>query len=92
LGGITYTRNRPYEFSAKDLTVDHLLNEIAEAKTAVIKTLEQLQDADLDNTYPTEELGYPMTTGYFLIHLAGHLKYHTGQINYHRRFLTASNG
>jgi hypothetical protein len=28
-----------------------------------------------------------MTTGYFLVHLATHLNYHLGQINYHRRLL-----
>jgi hypothetical protein len=40
---------------------------------------------------PKETLGYPMTTSYFLMHLYGHLNWHLGQINYHRRLLTTQN-
>ncbi|WP_312822420.1 DinB family protein [Epilithonimonas sp.] len=49
--------------------------------------LDRLSQRDLEKDYPTEALGYKMTTGYFLIHLLSHLNYHLGQINYHRRLL-----
>ncbi|MEO1253486.1 MAG: DinB family protein, partial [Bacteroidota bacterium] len=41
-----------------------------------------------EELYPIEVFGYTMTESYFLIHLLGHLNYHTGQINYHRRILS----
>ena len=53
----------------------------------VSSTLEKLSDENLKKEYPTEALGYKMTTEYFLIHLLSHLSYHLGQINYHRRLL-----
>lgn len=89
LGGTTYVRNRDLEFSAKDISLQQLYEAIADARQAVRSTLQRLQPQDLEKTYPTEELGYPMTTGFFLIHLASHLNYHRGQVNYHRRQLAA---
>jgi hypothetical protein len=50
-----------------------------------------LTDASLHAQYPEEVLGYPMTTVFFLNHLFGHFGYHLGQINYHRRLITAVN-
>ena len=43
---------------------------------------------NLDRPYPIEVFGHAMTKGYFLTHLATHLNYHLGQINYHRRLLS----
>ena len=55
---------------------------------AMIKTLtEKLSDEDLAANYPLEVFGHAMTTEFFLVHLATHLNYHLGQINYHRRLL-----
>ena len=42
----------------------------------------------LDATYPEQVLGAPISTRQFLVHLAGHLNYHLGQIDYLRRTLT----
>ena len=53
----------------------------------VHSSINQLTEEDLKKEYSIEALGYPMTTEYFLIHLFGHLGYHLGQINYHRRLL-----
>jgi len=47
-----------------------------------------LKPEDLTKPYPEEVLGYSMSVQYFLIHLNGHLNYHLGQIDYHRRILT----
>ena len=87
LGGSDYKRNREYEFAAKDLPIEKLLAEIQLTKKAVLSTLAKLENGDLEKTYPQEVFGYTMTTMFFLVHLAGHLNYHLGQINYHRRLL-----
>ncbi|HED09398.1 MAG TPA: DinB family protein [Caldithrix abyssi] len=85
LGGSGYVRDRAHEFSARDMDRRQLTAEIDDTRRAVEGTLEKLAEEELDKTYPEEVLGYEMSTGYFLIHLYGHLNYHLGQINYHRR-------
>ena len=86
LGNTGYIRNRPLEFAEK-VTKINLLEKIENTQLVVIKTLESLNSDFLEKIYPEDVLGYRMTTEYFLIHLLGHLNYHLGQINYHRRIL-----
>lgn len=88
LGQSGYVRNRDAEFNTRGLSKEFLLNEIAATQSIVIKTLANLNPILLDKPYPEDVFGKPMTTGYFLIHLTGHLNYHLGQINYHRRLLS----
>ena len=87
LGGTVYVRDRDAEFASKGTTKADLLADIDAAEKSVKETLEKLSDEDFAKTYPIEVFGQPMTTGYFLTHLATHLNYHLGQINYHRRLL-----
>ena len=87
LGNTGYVRQRHEEFSAQNVPVSQLLGEIDRTKEVVSKTLDELEQADLQNNYPQEVFGAPMTIEFFLIHLTGHLGYHLGQINYHRRLL-----
>lgn len=89
LGKTGYERNRPYEFSAKGLSKEHLLEEVRRTKSAVSTTLKTMNDEQLNLPYPEDVLGYPMTTVFFLNHLFGHFGYHLGQINYHRRLIEA---
>ncbi len=87
LGDSGYIRDRDLEFSQKDIPRTELLRKVEDTIRIVIKTLDQLNEEDIQKPYPAEPLGYPMTTEYFLIHLVGHLNYHLGQVNYHRRLL-----
>lgn len=89
LGKTGYVRNRPLEFSLKDVPKTVLLQQVKETISAVDKSLDMTKDEQLNDNYPLEVFGYKMTTGYFLIHLSGHLSYHLGQVNYHRRLLDA---
>ncbi|HPG09474.1 MAG TPA: DinB family protein [Saprospiraceae bacterium] len=89
LGEIPYTRNRAYEFSATGRSKSELLDEINTTKKAVHDTLTGLDPSRLEETYPQEVFGYPMNIHYFLLHLLAHLSYHLGQVNYHRRIITA---
>jgi uncharacterized damage-inducible protein DinB len=87
LGQSGYIRNREQEFSARNISKATLLAEIEKTKGVVINSLHKLDSEKLESLYPEEVLGYPMTTSFFLIHLIGHLNYHLGQINYHRRMI-----
>ena len=87
LGNSSYIRKRDEEFERKDVKRTELLEEIKETKKVVLATLEDLTENDLEALYPVNHLKKEMTTLFFLQHLYGHLHYHLGQINYHRRLL-----
>jgi hypothetical protein len=87
LGNSGYIRNRDLEFSDTGVSLGSLLIGIDETAAVVASTLSRLSEADLEKTYPIEVFGEPLTTEFFLVHLAGHLNWHLGQINYHRRLL-----
>ncbi|MBS7230878.1 DinB family protein [Flavobacterium psychroterrae] len=85
LGKIDYIRNRPLEFSLKDIPRSELLSKIDNTILVVNNTLDTLTEKDLEAIYPQIVFEKEMTTGFFLVHLSTHLAYHLGQINYHRR-------
>ncbi len=87
LGGNPYERDRPLEFLATNIPQKELLTRIETTREIIARTLENLDPEKLKEKYPENVLGYEMTVSYFLIHLEGHLNYHLGQINYHRRIL-----
>ncbi|KYG82829.1 DUF1572 family protein [Roseivirga echinicomitans] len=88
LGKTGYERNRDFEFSGKNVSRTELLNSIQETKTTVSDTLQRLPESVLNYPYPQRIFNNKeMSTLFFLIHLQGHLNYHLGQINYHRRIL-----
>ena len=89
LGGTGYIRNREQEFSQKNIPKTVLLEEIDKIIVIIDETFDLLTDEVLAKNYPDNVLGEPMSTHQFLIHLVGHLDYHLGQINYHRRILSA---
>jgi uncharacterized damage-inducible protein DinB len=88
LGNINYLRDREAEFSRKDVPRRTLLDQIADTRSVVETTIRALTNEQLQASYPADVLGFPMTTAFFLIHLHGHLNYHLGQVDYHRRLLT----
>ena len=87
LGKTGYVRNRALEFSAKNIPKKELIEQIEETITIINCCLEKLDDLKLEEEYPILVFKEKMSTGYFLTHLASHLAYHLGQINYHRRLL-----
>lgn len=89
LGGTGFVRDRDAEFSTTGVPRDELIAGVDEAASVVKETLKKLTDDDLANIYPIEVFGHPMTTEYFVVHLATHLTWHLGQINYHRRILAS---
>ncbi|HEV7667048.1 MAG TPA: DinB family protein [Thermoanaerobaculia bacterium] len=88
LGGSGYVRDRDLEFSARDVPRSELLEKIAAARQEVEAGLAALDPAALDADYPLPLGGRTISTRQFLIHLAMHLTFHLGQIDYHRRAAT----
>ena len=87
IGKTGYVRNRPLEFSLKDIPKSELIGKIEETIIVVNNTLDLLSEEDLNAIYPQIVFEKQMTTGFFFVHLSTHLAYHLGQINYHRRLL-----
>lgn len=86
-GASGYVRNRELEFSTKDVPRAVLLDQISETAQIVDATLDRLTAERLQADSPVQFFDKPVSTEYFLVHLASHLAYHLGQINYHRRLL-----
>ncbi|MBN8837651.1 MAG: DUF1572 family protein [Sphingobacteriia bacterium] len=87
IGKTNYVRNRPLEFSLKHISKTDLLQKIDDTISVVNNSLEKLSEEDLKKEYSILVFEEKTTTEYFLVHLATHLAYHLGQINYHRRLL-----
>jgi uncharacterized damage-inducible protein DinB len=87
IGRTGYIRNRDLEFSLKDIPRAELISKVEATITVVNNALDLLTEEDLQKEYPLLVLPQKTSTGYFLVHLAAHLSYHLGQINYHRRLL-----
>lgn len=87
LGNIEYVRNREQEFSLKGVPKSELTARIEDTIQRVEKALAGLTETALQNDYPELVWEEKTSIEYLLVHLAGHLTYHLGQINYHRRLL-----
>lgn len=88
LGGTGYKRYRDAEFGSRDLAKADLLREVDGAIAAVQTGIAKVSDADLKKPFPEAVGGVTPTTGAFLAHLAVHLGYHLGQVDYHRRIIS----
>ena len=87
LGGTVYVRNREAEFSLKNISRTELIQQIDNTIGVVSATLHAINGKNLENDYPLLVFETKVSTQYFLAHLAMHLSYHLGQVNYHRRLL-----
>ena len=88
LGNSGYIRQRDKEFNEKNIPRNLILKQLEEVKQSIEKVLLSLTENNLKGEYPINVFKKDsMTTEYFLIHLYGHLNYHLGQINYHRRLM-----
>ena len=87
LGETGYIRDRDLEFSAKNVPRQKLLEQITGTARIVDATLGQLTVEQLQAECPVQRFDKNISTEYLLVHLAMHLSYHLGQVNYHRRLL-----
>ncbi|MBX9928816.1 MAG: DinB family protein [Gemmatimonadaceae bacterium] len=90
LGGTGFVRDCEAEFALRDLPRAELAARLSTARGEVESTLRALAPERLNERYPLAVGGMQPPTDAFLIHLAAHLTYHLGQIDYHRRLTTSS--
>jgi uncharacterized damage-inducible protein DinB len=88
LGDTGYQRDRPTEFAARDLPRSELVAPLRTARDEVDATLRGLDPAALAEPFPAPFGTTHLTVGQALIHLATHLSYHLGQVDYCRRITT----
>lgn len=91
LGGAEFARDRDSEFSRRDVPRQELLDGLERTRSVVESTLNALGEEKLAAPYPgaIPPNMQGASTGAFLLHLYGHLNWHLGQVNYHRRVVAA---
>lgn len=87
LGNTGYIRNRPEEFSLKNVPRQELISKLESTIEVIDTVFSSLNEDQLNAEYPQVVFERIVSTEYFLVHLAMHLSYHLGQVNYHRRLL-----
>ena len=87
-GDTGYQRDRDAEFQRRDVSRAELQRSLRDAVDVVERTLPGITEAQLEDWYPIPVAGQRIRSGEFLMHLAVHLAYHLGQIDYHRRVIT----
>ena len=87
LGKTDYVRQRTREFTDRDIPQKDLLMGIKETRLTIEEVLNKLDPKILALEFPVQVFDEPYSNLQMLIHLQGHLNYHLGQINYHRRIL-----
>ncbi|MBB5621726.1 putative damage-inducible protein DinB [Pedobacter cryoconitis] len=89
-GQLDYERNRDAEFNDRLFTKEELIVEFDQLSTVIGDAISTVTAQGLNAAYPAEIklVNEEQTVEYVLIHLLAHLSYHTGQINYHRRYFT----
>jgi uncharacterized damage-inducible protein DinB len=90
IGKVAYQRDRPLEFSARGVERDELIARLEALRELIPGVIASLSAAQLDDIDPANGTDRPMTVRQWLIHLYAHLSYHTGQIDYLRRFATGN--
>lgn len=88
LGSSAYVRDRDAEFNRRDVPRAELIEGLREAERVVRETLTTLDPARLAEPFPQPVANRRVNTGEFLAHLAAHLAYHAGQLDFHRRIVT----
>jgi len=90
LGNSGFVRKRDLEFSDKNVPRKKLIKDIEETRKVVREVLQELTEDDLSAAYPANLFDKPQSASHYLVHFYGHLNYHLGQINYHRRLLATT--
>lgn len=88
LGKVAYRRERPREFSSRDVAKEELMRRLREVESLIPAILAGLEAEAWEAVYPEKIFGVPLSTQQTVLSLYAHLNYHLGQIDYLRRILT----
>lgn len=86
LGGSGYVRDREAEFTTRGTSRAELAALVEVTATEIAQALETIPAGRLEGTMAVAHSTLPAPRG--LLHLATHLAYHLGQVDYHRRLVT----
>ncbi|MBC7388631.1 MAG: DinB family protein [Opitutaceae bacterium] len=89
LGNTGYIRDRDEEFLLKDLPTNELLAKVSACSSMASQVINGLSQENLKLDFKFDFAG-KKSIGSYLVFFAGHLNYHLGQINYHRRLIEAN--
>lgn len=87
LGGTNYKRNRDLEFAQTGISKKEIANEIEQTILTLKKVIPNLDSSQFEEEFPVQVFKEPYTNIQMIVHLFGHLNYHLGQVNYHRRLI-----
>lgn len=88
LGGTDYVRDREAEFRDRGHTRDELLEMLDITAREVDSALAIIAPDLLGSEHALPAGGWLVRNDELLLHLAAHLAYHLGQLDYHRRIAT----
>jgi len=91
-GATGYVRDRDAEFSRRNVPRSELMAIIDATLADIDQALPNVDAAALEGDYPLKIADASVGTAEFLLHLTGHLTYHLGQLDYHRRIVTGAAG
>jgi hypothetical protein len=87
LGDTKYVRNRDLEFSKTAVSRSEIVNEIEQTLTTLEKVIPNIDSSQFEEEFPVQVFKEPYSNIQMIVHLFGHLNYHLGQVNYHRRLI-----
>jgi len=87
MGGTDFVRNRPLEFSIRDVPKAELVSWVKETSSMLA---EVIPGVDLTKPFPKKHWNIELNQGGALLRLLWHLGWHLGQINYHRQLVALS--
>lgn len=88
LGGSGYVRDRDSEFKSTGLSREELRAIVASTIDELTQAFDRITDEQLAREFPLPIAERKLRASDFITHLAVHLSYHLGQLDYHRRMLT----
>ena len=83
-----YVRERDKEFSDKNVPREKLISDVRDVIVMIKNAMNNFSVEDLEKDFPIEINNTTTSAHHTITHLYGHLNYHLGQINYHRRLLS----
>lgn len=90
LGKTGYVRDRDAEFSTTSISREKVRAELTNAMNDLESAFDVMEPKQLAIPFPLPIRDKQVLTADWLVHLAVHLTYHLGQVDYHRRLLTQS--